>query len=257
MTRATLCLSAAALFFCAAGLSAMSPVSEVMIGARAAKAVRNQQEKAEEQKAQAAKLSKLRQRYPNDVANYESLEKSDPHAASMALNKMIVKYYEETGEDLNKEYEVKHHQGPVKRLLGRMKEDDSSYMKMPGENSLLPEAGQSSAPSAPAAASAGTAAHQPSAVPSAPSAASHASAVPAAPSAPSAEFSAQAAGTSVSVQTPPQQERHGIFRGRILKQIRDGVNEGRDEAGKAVDSALDACGVNSGSSSSGDNKNQR
>lgn len=94
----------------------MSPAGETMLAVRAAKAVKKQKEKAEEEEAQKQKISKLQERYPQDVKAYESLLKNDPEAAKRKFAAMVTQYQKDTGEDLDKTYAVKKREGPLKRI---------------------------------------------------------------------------------------------------------------------------------------------
>jgi len=101
-------------------MAEMSPCGEAMLAVRAAKAVKKQKEKKEESQAQAEKFAKLQERYPKDVEEYQAMVKSDPDAAKRKLAKMVDRYKEDTGVDLDKTYAVKHSEGVAKQLKERI-----------------------------------------------------------------------------------------------------------------------------------------
>lgn len=111
-------------------MAEMTPVGETMIAVRLAKAAKKHKEKKEEEEAHKQKLDKLRQRYPQDVAEYEKLLKDDQDAAKRKFAAMVTKYKADTGEDLDKAYAVKKTEGPIQRIKenisGEKNSSDSS-----------------------------------------------------------------------------------------------------------------------------------
>jgi len=97
-------------------LAGLSPAGEAMLAVRGAKAVKNQKEKQAEAQAQKEKLDQLQRRYPQEVAAYQNLLKSNPEAAQRQLAQLVDRYQKDTGVDLDKKYAVKPSGGIVKRL---------------------------------------------------------------------------------------------------------------------------------------------
>lgn len=78
----------------------LTPLGTVMVSARAAKAVKKQEEKAAEAKEKQAELAKLRAKYPKEMAAFDELQAKDVGAAQRRLIVLAWKYEDETGEQL-------------------------------------------------------------------------------------------------------------------------------------------------------------
>lgn len=103
-----------------------SPAGGVMMGLNAARAIKKHKEKNEQAQALEDKINKLRERYPQEVQEFEALEKVDPEAAGKKLNTMLGRYKDDTGVDLNELYDVKSSSGPARRLLHRFRGESSA-----------------------------------------------------------------------------------------------------------------------------------
>jgi len=186
----------------------MSPAGGAMIGIHAAKAVKKHREKEEQEQALAAKLAKLQERYPQDVADYNNLKQNNPDAAAGKLRDMISKYKTDTGVDLDEVYKVKTSEGPVKSLRKRLSGENEAQATPPP-----PTAPEKTAPPTPAAPT---------------------QAVAPAPVAPA---TAAAATTSIPAATPatqPAKPHRGLLRD-LLGGVRNEIREGRQEMADAVE----------------------
>lgn len=107
----------------------LSPAGEAMIAIRAAKAVKKRHQQQEQQQADEQKLQKLEERYPEDVKEYRKLklDSNKPTAAAAKLKDMEIKYYKDTGIDLEKEYAVKPQEGRIKKLLHNADADGNPH----------------------------------------------------------------------------------------------------------------------------------
>lgn len=119
-------IMAAAVFLMSLASAEPSPAGGVMIGLNAARAIKKHKEKNEQAQALEDKMNKLRERYPQEVQEFQSLEKVDPEAAGKKLKTMLRRYEDDTGVDLDQLYDVKSSAGPARRLLHRFRGESSA-----------------------------------------------------------------------------------------------------------------------------------
>jgi len=198
----------------------MSPAGGAMIGIHAAKAVKKHREKEEQEQALAAKLAKLQERYPQDVADYKNLKQNNPDAAAGKLRDMISKYKADTGVDLDEVYKVKTSEGPIKNLRKRLSGENEAQATPPP-----PPAPEKTAPATPAAP---TQAVAPAPVTPTPT--------PAATPAPVAPAAAATANSTPAATpaTQPAKPHRGLLRD-LLGGVRNEIREGRQEMADAVE----------------------
>ncbi len=119
-------IMAAAVFLMSLASAEPSPAGGVMIGLNAARAIKKHKEKNEQAQALEDKINKLRERYPQEVQEFQALEKVDPEAAGKKLKTMLRRYEDDTGVDLEQLYDVKPSSGPARRLLHRFRGESST-----------------------------------------------------------------------------------------------------------------------------------
>lgn len=207
----------------------LSPAGEAMIAIRAAKAVKKRHQKQEQQQADEQKLQKLEERYPEDVKEYRKLklDNSKPTAAAAKLKDMEIKYYKQTGIDLEKEFAVKPQEGRIKRLLHNAESGGDSLSATPAATEVKTE----SKPAAPVAAETKPAATSGTEV----------KATPAAPVA--AENKPAAAPETKPVANPAECHESDNQPGRFRRLLRRGVQDVRGEIREGRNSVEKSVGL--------------
>lgn len=185
----------------------LSGAGGAMIAVNAARAVKKHKEKAEQEQAQANKLAKLQERYPKDVAEYQSLLKSDPDAARRKMKAMVRKYQDDTGVDLDELYYVKPKEGPIKKLRERLTEGDKTTTA-PAPVTVTPTATPTATP-APASTTTTAAAA-------------------------TTEAAKPAAATTTATATTPAKPHRGLLRD-LIGDLRGEIKEGRKELADEIE----------------------